>query len=152
MAVLTAPVRALLAPERVLIGLDEPAREGVIERLVTVCADHPAVLDLETVREAVLARERRMSTGVGNGVALPHAKTDAVREPVAALAVSSVPVDFETLDGLPVRLIYLLLSPDDTPARHVKLLGRISRAFNTATIRSQLLQAGSVDAALAAFE
>jgi mannitol/fructose-specific phosphotransferase system IIA component (Ntr-type) len=97
------------------------------------------VLDREKVRKAIFDREGIMSTGVGNGFAIPHGKTDAVSDIVAAFAVTENPIDYESLDEKPVRLVFLLVGKDNLVGPHIKLLSRISRLMNKEEFRNRLL-------------
>jgi len=91
------------------------------------------------VKEAIFERERIMSTGVGNGFAIPHGKTDAVSDIVAAFAVTAQPIDYQSLDEKPVRLVFLLVGKDNMVGPHIKLLSRISRLMNKEEFRTRLL-------------
>lgn len=84
-----------------------------------------------------------MSTGVGHGFAIPHGKTDAVNEIIAAFARTSAPLEFDSLDGQPVRLIFLLVGKENLVGPHIKLLSRISRMMNQDEFRNKLLDAAS---------
>jgi PTS system fructose-specific IIA component len=147
----TLAVADLLAPERVRVGLPVEGKQAAIEAVVELLRGARAVRDLGRVRDAVLAREAVMSTGVGKGLALPHARTDAVADTVAAFAVTAAPVDYGALDGQPVRLVFLLVGPEDERSQHVRLLSRISRLMNRDAFRARLLQAPDAVAVLAAF-
>jgi mannitol/fructose-specific phosphotransferase system IIA component (Ntr-type) len=92
------------------------------------------------VRKAIFERERIMSTGVGNGFAIPHGKTDAVTDIVAAFAVTAEPIDYQSLDEKPVRLVFLLVGKDNLVGPHIKLLSRISRLMNKEDFRKRLLE------------
>ena len=81
-----------------------------------------------------------MSTGVGNGFAIPHGKTDAVTDIVAAFAVTAEPIDYQSLDEKPVRLVFLLVGKDNLVGPHIKLLSRISRLMNKEEFRKRLLE------------
>ncbi len=144
-------VTALLAPERVRVGLPGATKEAVIEAVVALLGGSDAVSDLGRVRADVLAREALMSTGVGKGLALPHARTPAVRETVAAFAVTAGPVDYGAFDGEPVRLVLLLLGPEAERGQHVRLLSRVSRLMSDDAFRARLLADHSPDAVLATF-
>ena len=144
-------VAALLTPERVRVGLDVTGKAEAIEALVGLLDGADAVRDRGAVREAVLTREAVMSTGVGKGLALPHARTDAVSDTVAAFAVTQAPLDYSALDGHPVRLLFLLVGPEDERSTHVRLLSRISRLMNRDVFRERLLAAPDADAVLTAF-
>ncbi len=141
MSIVSAPpVYQLLAPEYIRVGLPGSSKEAVLEALLDVLAVHPAVLDPEMMREAVFERERMMSTGVGKGLGLPHAKTGAVRETVAAFAITAEPIDFGALDNEPVRLLFMLVGSERGKSEHIKILSRISRLLNRDAFREKLLQ------------
>jgi mannitol/fructose-specific phosphotransferase system IIA component (Ntr-type) len=99
--------------------------------------------DKEKVRAAILERERIMSTGVGRGVAVPHGKCDGVSDTVTAFAVTDKPVDFKSLDGQPVQLIFLLVGRENSVGAHLKLLSRISRLMSSDGFRNKLIAANS---------
>ena len=147
----TLSVTDLLAPDRVRVGLAVEGKEEAIEAVVGLLQGARAVRDLGRVRDAVLAREAVMSTGVGKGLALPHARTDAVTDTVAALVTTDRPVAYHALDGQPVRLVFLLVGPEEERSQHVRLLSRISRLMNRDAFRQRLLQAPDAAAVLAAF-
>ena len=96
-------------------------------------------------------REALMSTGVGKGLALPHARTAAVRETVAAFAVTAEPVDYHALDGQAVRLVFLLCGPEGERGSHITLLSRVSRLMNDDAFRARLQDAPDAATVLAAF-
>jgi fructose-specific phosphotransferase system IIA component len=144
-------VAGLLTPERVRVGLDVADKDEAIEAVVALLQGARGVRDLGRVREAVLAREAVMSTGVGKGLALPHARTNAVTDTVAAFAVTRKPVDYSALDGQPVRLLFLLVGPEDERSTHVRLLSRISRLMNRDAFRARLLAAPDAAAIVTAF-
>jgi mannitol/fructose-specific phosphotransferase system IIA component (Ntr-type) len=81
-----------------------------------------------------------MSTGVGNGFAIPHGKTDAVTDIIAAFATTEKPIDYQSLDEKPVRLVFLLVGKDNMVGPHIKLLSRISRLMSKEDFRKRLLQ------------
>ncbi|MDR9415102.1 MAG: PTS sugar transporter subunit IIA [Gracilimonas sp.] len=107
---------------------------------------------LEEIREAVFERESIMSTGVGKGLAIPHAKTHAVEENFAAFALLKEPLDFDSIDNEPVRLVFLLIGPETNNSQHIKLLSRISRLMNSGSFREKILDCGSSEQILGAFQ
>lgn len=135
-------VSVLLTPERVRIPLRAASKHEVLAELVDVVV---ASLDRPTEREAilraVLERESVLSTGVGGGVALPHAKYNGLDDLVMAAGVTLKPVDYESLDGRPVRLFFLLLGPDGSAGDHVRALSRISRIVQNESLRNSLVEA-----------
>lgn len=145
----TADIHQLLRPETVEIGLDGTTKEEVIDGLIDLLEGHDAISSIEAVREAVFEREEVMSTGVGKMLGLPHAKTAAARETVAAFATTAKPIDFGAIDDEPVRLLFLLVGPESDKSRHIKILGRISRLVSRDAIREQLLEVKKPDEVIA---
>lgn len=145
-------VHDLLTPATVKVGLPGRTKEEVLNNLIDLLAGHPAVVDLEGMREAIFQREEIMSTGVGKGLALPHAKTPAVRESVAAFAVSEHPIEFGSIDNQPVHLLFLLAGTEATKSEHIKILSRVSRLMNRERFRNRLLEARMPREILAIFE
>lgn len=145
----TADIHQLLRPSTVRIGLPGEDKEEVIDALVDLLRDHDAIDSLQAVREAVFDREAVMSTGVGKMLGLPHAKTAAARETVAAFATTDEPIDFGAIDNEPVRLVFLLVGPETDKSRHIKILGRISRLVSRDAVREQLLEVESPEEVIA---
>ena len=133
----------LLPAEHIAFGLDALDKDAVLEALVDLVAGSEAVRDAPALLDAVRAREASLSTGVGDGLALPHAYSDAVTNAVAALAVIPAGVDFEALDGAPVHIAVLLAGSPDGRAAHVRLLSRVSRVLGQAEVRRRLLAASN---------
>ncbi len=119
------------------------SKNDIILAMIDIVAASKKVLDKEKVKEAIFEREKIMSTGVGNGFAIPHGKTDAVSDIVAAFAVTAKPIDYQSLDDQPVRLVFLLVGKDSMVGPHIKLLSRISRLMNKEEFRKKLLSAAS---------
>lgn len=134
-------INQLLRPELVRIGLPGTSKSEVIDALVDVLAGHEAIDSLKAVRTAIFEREQKMSTGVGKGLGLPHAKTPAASDTVAAFATTEEPVDFGAIDDRPVQLLLLLVGPEEHKSRHVKILGRISRLVSRDSLRHRLIEA-----------
>ena len=135
----------LLSRERVRVPLRSASKEALLEELVGVLRDAGALADAEAVLGAVRERERVLSTGVGSGVAIPHGKSESAPELAMAAGVTGAPVDFDALDGEPVRLLFLLVGPDSAAGLHVKALGRISRLVRRDGFRERLMAAESAD-------
>jgi fructose-specific phosphotransferase system IIA component len=129
----------ILTEDLVVAGLKGKSKDGIIEAMIGIVSHSPKVLDKEKVRTAIFEREKIMSTGVGNGFAIPHGKTDAVSDIVAAFAVTEEEIDYDSLDEKPVRLVFLLVGKDNLVGPHIKLLSRISRLMNKEEFRRQLL-------------
>lgn len=133
----------LLDPSNVAVGIDASDKEALINAVIDLIADRDVVLDAGAMRQAVFEREKTMSTGVGKGLGLPHAKTSAVDGILAALAVAKAPVDFESMDNEPVRIVFLLVGKRDSKSQHVRILSRISRMMNQKDTRERVLAANS---------
>jgi fructose-specific phosphotransferase system IIA component len=122
-------------------NLPGSTKEEIINALIELAATQKQVTDKERVRTAIFEREKIMSTGVGSGFAIPHGKTDAVSDIVAAFAVTAHAIDYQSLDDQPVRLVFLLVGRDNMVGPHIKLLSRISRLMNKEDFRKKLLEA-----------
>jgi fructose-specific phosphotransferase system IIA component len=141
----------ILTDDMVVTGLEGGGKEEIINAMIDLVARSPKVLDAERVRNAIFEREKIMSTGVGNGFAIPHGKTDAVSDIVAAFAVTAEPIDYESLDEKPVRLVFLLVGRDNMVGPHIKLLSRISRLMNKEDFRRRLMELDTPQAILDLF-
>ncbi|MEM6645030.1 MAG: PTS sugar transporter subunit IIA [Bacteroidota bacterium] len=131
----------LLSEAQICVGLTGTTKAEVLAALLGILTDHPDVADAEAMQAAVLAREAMMSTGVGKGLALPHAKTEAVRETVAAFAITAEPIAYDAIDGAPVELLFLLVGPETVKTQHIRILSRVSRLLNRDAFRAEVLAA-----------
>ena len=129
----------ILNESMVVTDLDGQSKDDIINALVDLAGKSPKVLDVAKMRSAIFEREKKMSTGVGNGFAIPHGKTDAVSDIVAAFAVTAEPIDYESIDEKPVRLVFLLVGKNNMVGPHIKLLSRISRLMNKEEFRKRLI-------------
>jgi fructose-specific phosphotransferase system IIA component len=130
----------ILTDNLVATDLKGKSKKEIIDAMIDLVSTSPKVMDRERVRKAIFEREEIMSTGVGNGFAIPHGKTDAVTDIVAAFAVTAEPIDYQSLDEKPVRLVFLLVGKDNLVGPHIKLLSRISRLMNKEDFRKRLLE------------
>ncbi|HUL44273.1 MAG TPA: PTS sugar transporter subunit IIA [Bacteroidota bacterium] len=142
----------ILEEKLVATNLPGETKDDVINGLVDLVARSPKVLDKEKVRTAIFDREKIMSTGVGNGFAIPHGKTDAVSDIVAAFGVTALPIPYQSLDDKPVRLVFLLVGRDNLVGPHIKLLSRISRLMNKEDFRTKLLEAANPQDVISVFK
>lgn len=138
-------VSELLKSEFIISDLKGESKEEIINELIDLFKNDPRVEDIEKVRYAVLDREKVMSTGVGKGFAIPHGKTNAVKEIIGAFGKIKDGIDYESLDGNPVNLVFLLVGKDNLISTHIKLLSRISRLMNKDDFRHRLTEANSAD-------
>jgi nitrogen PTS system EIIA component len=135
----------LLSPDRVVVPLPAGDRHSAIAALTRRLADR-AGAGYDDVLGAVLEREAVLSTGIGFGVAIPHARSAAVRELTMVAGVTSSPVPYDAIDGEPVRLFFLIVGPESSAGLHVKILSRIARLVRRDSVRQQLLEATTADA------
>ena len=133
----------LLAPGRIKVPLDATTKEAAIAELVALLAVEGALDPPEDALEAVLAREGVRSTGIGNGIALPHGKSHAATGLTAAVGKCRQPIDFQSPDGRPIRLIVLLISPKSASGPHIQALARIARFLQPQPVREALLAAAT---------
>ncbi len=133
----------LLDEKFILTDFKSDDKEYVINELIDLYKENDKVNDIEKVRTAILDREKIMSTGVGKGFAIPHGKTNAVNDVIAAFGKTKNDIDFDALDGHPVHLVFLLVGRDDMVSKHIKLLSRISRLMNKDEFRERLVNSNS---------
>ena len=144
-------VHELLNIKHVLTEFKSEHKDDVINELVDLLKGDERIIDLEEVRKCVFEREEKMSTGVGKGFAIPHGKTNSVTDILAAFGKSETPIEYNSLDGEPVHLIFLLVGKENLVAKHIKLLSRISRLMNNEEFRKKLINANSKESALKIF-
>jgi fructose-specific phosphotransferase system IIA component len=133
----------LLDEKFILTDFKSDDKEYVINELIDLYKENDKVNDIEKVRTAILDREKIMSTGVGKGFAIPHGKTNAVTDVIAAFGKTTRDIDYDALDGNPVHLVFLLVGRDDMVSKHIKLLSRISRLMNKDEFRERLVNSNS---------
>ena len=131
----------ILKPENVKLPIEAADKQSVIEELVALLDKNGELDDAGKVREAVLDRERTRTTGIGDGVAIPHGKTDGTKHLIMAMGRVADPVDFNSMDGKPVSLVWLLSSPTDKTKPHIDALARISKIVAMPAVRRDLLGA-----------
>ncbi len=131
----------LISPERIKVPLESREKDDLLRELVEVVIRSDQVDEPDDVLRAVREREAVLSTGIGHGVAIPHGKSPAMPDLRMAAGVTVDPVDFDALDGQPVRLFFLLVGPESAAGPHIKALSRISRLVRREDVRQKLLAA-----------
>jgi len=131
----------ILKPENIKVPLTSTTKTEAIGELVNLLADNKAITDPKKVLDSVLDREATRTTGIGNGLAIPHGKCAGTADLVMAIGKAATPIDFQAIDGRPVTLIWLLTSPPDKTGPHIHALARISRLMTIDKFRAALLQA-----------
>ena len=117
----------ILKPANIRVPLIAAAKGEAIGELVNLLAANGEIPDARKVLDAVLDREATRTTGIGNGVAIPHGKAPGVDHLVMAIGKPATPVDFQSIDGRPVTMIWLLCSPPEQTSAHIQALARVSR-------------------------
>jgi PTS system fructose-specific IIC component len=136
-----------------LIAIEVPARdkEDLLARLVDLLVQSERVRDSETLMRELLKRESVMSTGIGGGIAIPHALTNDIEHLVIVFGRTDRPLDFQALDGQPVDLVFMLVGPKSAASLYVKLLARVSRLLQSESFKERLRQATGAGEVMEAF-
>ncbi|NJD21279.1 MAG: PTS sugar transporter subunit IIA [Melioribacter sp.] len=142
----------ILQVSKIIPSLQGKEKTDVINELVDLFKNDERIKELDEMRNAVHEREKIMSTGVGKGFAIPHAKTNSVNEIVAAFGKLDEPIDFQALDEQPVNLVFLLVGKENLVGPHIKLLSRISRMMNKDDFRESLSKAKTAEEIYLLFE
>ncbi len=145
-------LQELLAPSRVKFGLQSTTKADVINELIDILDADGKLSDKNQYKEAVLHREKEFSTGIGMGIAIPHAKDASVKEAALTLGISKAGIDYEALDGTAAHLFFLIAVPADSNDVHLKVLSYISRKLMHEEVRNNLLSATTYDDVIAAFK
>ena len=128
-------------PELIMADLAARDKSEVIKELAGQLAAHVSGVDRESLTRVLLERERLASTAIGEGVAIPHGKLDAVGKLVACVGRAAAGVDFDSMDGRPTHLFFVLVAPENSTGVHLKALARISRLFKDPEFRTRLMKA-----------
>jgi len=132
----------LVTPERVVMPMAATDKPGAIGELVQRLVDQSGG-NYDDAYRAVVRREQELSTGIGFGVAIPHGKSPTAKELAVVAGVAATPVPFDSLDGQPVRLFFLIVGPEASAGQHVKVLSRIARLIRHQDLRERLVGAGT---------
>jgi len=142
----------ILVREGVILELASHAKSDVLAEMAKALAAAEPGVDEGQLLGVLIDREKLQSTGIGEGVAIPHGKLPGISRLLASCARSRSGVDFDSIDGQPTHLFFLLVVPEHSGGQHLKALARISRFFRDASFRKRLLEAGSRDEVCRAIE
>ena len=142
----------LLSASRIKFNLTSQTKADVINELINILYEDGKLSNKDTYREAVLRREKEFSTGIGMGIAIPHAKDNSVKEAALTLGISREGIDYNALDGTLAHLFFLIAVPANSNDVHLKLLSYISRKLMHEEVRDRLLSAKTYNDVLAAFK
>ena len=135
----------ILQPNCVKVPVESKEKEAVITELIDLLDTNGLFSDRDVALDAVLTRERTRSTGTGAGIAIPHGKCNAVKELIMAIGIAHDPIEFDSVDGKPVRILFLLVSPIDQTGPHIQALAGVSKLMLNEEFKNMLEQAASAD-------
>ena len=138
-------IKGLLKPEDIIPVLSAVTKEEALAELAAKVSEQNPGLDRNEIVRILVERERLGSTGIGDGIAIPHGKLKRIDKPVMAVGRSVRGVAFNSLDNRPVRLFFLLLAPEEAVGIHLKMLARISRILKDPAVRKGLFDAADAD-------
>ena len=134
-------IKEFLNPKAVSVDLQSQDKKGVIKEMLGMLAKAGAVKNESKLFDVLMNREALGSTGIGQGVGIPHGKTSSIKNIVAAFGISKGGVNFESLDGESTHIFFLILAPENSAGPHLKALARISRLLKDKFFRERLMQA-----------
>ena len=136
-------LRKAITKDAIRLELQSSEKSAIIEELIDVLTDSGKIADRNSALKAVLEREKKMSTGMHHGIAIPHGKTETVNGLVAAIGIKKDGVDFQALDGNDSKIFIMTISPANRAGPHIQFLAEISRLLNEEHIREKILNASS---------
>lgn len=131
-------ITEFLVPEAIIPSLRSTDKESVVKEMVETLAKAGLVKNAAQAVEVLLEREKLGSTGIGQNIAVPHAKSEEVKNLALGVGISEKGVDFEALDGDPVNIIFMVIAPIDATGLHLKVLARIARLLKDKVFRNSL--------------
>ncbi len=134
----------VMPKEAILDDLKSQNKKGILEELVLPLVDSTGLNSEDLVR-VLMERERLGSTGIGGGIGIPHGKIKDLASLVLGFGLSRKGIDFESIDGEPTHIFFVLITPEDSTGLHLKLLGRISRILKNDHFKERLLKAADRD-------
>ena len=145
-------IQDLLRKDVMLLDLQATEKKAVIEEMIQSLVDHGYVTDFETFKEGIVAREALTSTGLGDGIAMPHSKNTAVKEATVLFAKSNKGVDYESLDGQPTDLFFMIAAPEGANDTHLAALAELSQYLMKDGFADKLRQVTSPDQVIELFD
>ena len=129
----------VIAINSIETGIDVKNKKELLGKMVDLAFNSGKVINKIDALKDIFEREKLMSTGIGKGIALPHAKTNSVSDTVGSFVILRNPVDFESLDGQPVSIVFLLLGRESNVGLHLRILSKISRILNNDKYKNSIL-------------
>lgn len=145
-------IHSLLDSSTIASGMKAEDKKDLINELIDLLEPKVTKDQLENIRKSVFEREEIMSTGVGKQLAIPHGKCSSIDKNLASFAILDECIEYESIDNEPVKMVFLLVGPEEKCSNHIKLLSRISRLMNSTAFREKLLQCTSSDEIFETFQ
>lgn len=136
-----AGINQLLSKDLIVVPMEATDPASAIDELLEPLIQHKLITDPTVCRESIMKRERRQSTGIGKGVALPHCYCDCVDDIRIVFGISTQGIDFRSVDGLTCHIFVLIISPPDRKDKHLKLISRFNKMLDRSSLRRSLLTA-----------
>jgi nitrogen PTS system EIIA component len=133
----------ILAIDNIIPDLKAKDKKGVLGELAEAIASYDTNIDKGMLVKVLIEREHLGSTGIGDGVAIPHGKLSSVKQPIVSFGRSKKGLDFDSMDGQPAYLFFLLLAPENSSGVHLQVLTKIARILKSSTFRKTLMQVES---------
>lgn len=134
-------ISEIIDRDNIIPELSAKDKKGVLGELAEVISRHDPSIDKGLLVKVLVEREHLGSTGIGDGVAIPHGKLSSVRRPVISFGRSTEGLDFDSMDGQPAYLFFLLLAPENSSGVHLQVLTKIARILKSRSFRKELMQA-----------
>jgi PTS system nitrogen regulatory IIA component len=132
-----------LEEKNIVPRLEARDKTGILEELAGVAASSDSSIDKDELVKVLVERERLGTTGIGDGVAIPHGKLGCLTHPVVCFAKSDEGLEFESMDGKPTHLFFLLIAPENSSGVHLQVLAKIARILKNSSLRHRLMECSS---------
>ncbi len=133
----------IIEENNIIPELKAKDKKGVLEELAEVISSHEPAIDKGALVKVLVERERLGSTGIGDGVAIPHGKMNGVSRPIISFGRSRQGLDFDSMDGQPAHLFFLLIAPEDSSSVHLQVLAKIAKILKNRDFRKKLMEPGT---------
>ncbi len=134
-----------LKKEHIKVFLEGKNKEELINELADLLLSENSGIQIDEVKKAIFEREKVGSTGIGNGIAIPHARADMIEDLIVACGLTSTPIDFDSIDSLPVKIVFLILCSKAKPTLQIRFLARTSRLLHDRLLRDTLSSCTTAD-------
>lgn len=141
----------VLCPKQIRVPLESTTKASVLRELVGLLPSATTPQSCDAILESVWERESKMSTGIGQGVAIPHGRSNLIPDMEMAFGISRVPIEFDSLDGKPVEIFFLIVTTPAKAGAHLQALARISRLLASERLREGLAEVRTADGVLELF-